>query len=147
MKRILISLIATLSIFHSVNVYSEAAAYSNNAQQLKLDAKNEAKNASDEAYSNPLKEFNWIIYDLLQDYKSADKGSKLALDHNYTKEFARQQCKKLNILEDMVRYTDANESLDKTDAKAFAVNKLKSELQLMQQGNVTKQDVCNWIKL
>lgn len=146
MKRILISLIATLSIFHSVNVYSEAA-YSNNAQQLKLDAKNEAKNASDEAYSNPLKEFNWIIYDLLQDYKSADKGSKLALDHNYTKEFARQQCKKLNILEDMVRYTDANESLDKTDAKAFAVNKLKSELQLMQQGNVTKQDVCNWIKL
>ena len=66
-----------------------------------------------------------------------------ALNANYRKEFSRQQCKKLNILEDLIKVTEANKDLESSlDTKATAEKLLKTEQEQMSKGKVTKEDVC-----
>ncbi|EXB83027.1 MULTISPECIES: hypothetical protein [Acinetobacter] len=89
------------------------------------------------------KQFNWTVYSLLNDFNSAKDLAVEALNANYSKEFSRQQCKKLNILEDLIKVTEANKDLESSlDTKATAEELLKTEQDLMSKGKVTKEDVC-----
>lgn len=89
------------------------------------------------------KQFNWTVYSLLNDFNSAKDLAIEALNANYSKEFSRQQCKKLNILEDLIKVTVANKDLESSlDTKATAEKLLKTEQDLMSKGKVTKEDVC-----
>ncbi len=89
------------------------------------------------------KQFNWTVYSLLNDFNSAKDLAMEALNANYRKEFSRQQCKKLNILEDLIKVTEANKDLESSlDTKATAEELLKTEQDLMSKGKVTKEDVC-----
>jgi hypothetical protein len=91
------------------------------------------------------KQFNWTVYSLLNDFNSAKDLAVEALNANYSKEFSRQQCKKLNILEDLIKVTEANKDLSNSlNTKATAEKLLKTEQEQMSKGRVTKEDVCDY---
>ena len=50
-------------------------------------------------------EYDYAVYSLLKDLNVAEVDSTDALNQGYQKEFSRQQCRKLQILEDLIAVT------------------------------------------
>ena len=99
-------------------------------------------NAKSEA---EIKELNWRIYDLLKEANTARDDSVVALEMDFNKEFARQKCKQINALENLI--TLSNNNSDNSSVKEIGVTATKTLNKVlieMMSGSVKKEDVCNY---
>lgn len=88
------------------------------------------------------REYNTIVNFLLQEFKESRSYSEKALEAKFRTDYYRQQCKMMNALEDLIKFTEANKDLDTLSTKKVAEKLLKKELDLIGQVGVTKEQIC-----
>ncbi len=87
-------------------------------------------------------EYNWTVHSLFKDYIDARDRSEDAMQAGFKREFLRLECKMINSLEDLIKFTEANKDLDNSSIKITAEKLLKKELDVIKKGGVTKEAVC-----
>lgn len=94
------------------------------------------------------RQYNETIFNMMNELKETQTQKEKALGSDDKKEFSKQQCKLLNILEDIVNVSSDNKNLENGYSfKVTGEERLRYETALMKKGNVDKEMVCNYMYL
>jgi hypothetical protein len=90
-------------------------------------------------------EKNKVLDNIVKDLQSAHSLLKKAFDDENYQEAARQQCRILNIYEEIIDFTQNNPQLEKSEKYgAAAEGMLAVQYATMQENKVTKEMVCEY---
>ena len=91
------------------------------------------------------KELDHVLDNLLKDLKDTEIRLRKAMEDKKDRESARQQCRKLNIFEELIAFTKKNQQLDRSEKYGAAAEyMLEKEYTQMRKESVTKEMLCDF---